>query len=271
MGGKGMKKIRYYLRIYFRVASQYLKERMQYRADFVCDVIGMIVTNLFGIATFWVVFHNITEVGGFGFDEMLFMYGFALMAMSPQQLLLDNAWVLSNRVVNGDFIKYCFRPINVLFYFMSEQVDVKGFSQFGIGTAILVIAWNRLSIPVNVMNLIMFLVFWTGAVLICMALIILSSTFGFMGGGTNAAVFLAYDLKGYGSYPLTIFSKLLKFIFTFILPIGFVAYYPASYFLGIREGNTVLTYLSPFIGASFFWISCKIWEFFAERYAGTGS
>ena len=271
MGVKGMKKIRYYLRIYFRVASQYLKERMQYRADFFCDVIGMIVTNLFGIATFWVVFHNITEVGGFGFDEMLFMYGFALMAMSPQQLLLDNAWVLSNRVVNGDFIKYCFRPINVLFYFMSERVDVKGISQFGIGTAILVIAWNRLSIPVNMMNLIMFLVFWIGAVLICMALIILSSTFGFMGGGTNAAVFLASDLKGYGSYPLTIFNKLLKFIFTFILPIGFVAYYPASYFLGIREGNTVLTYLSPFIGAAFFWISCKIWEFFAERYAGTGS
>ena len=157
MGDKGMKKIRYYLRIYFRVASQYLKERMQYRADFFCDVIGMIVTNLFGIATFWVVFHNITEVGGFGFDEMLFMYGFALMAM----------------------------------------------------------------------NLIMFLVLWIGAVLICMALI--------------------------------------------ILPIGFVAYYPASYFLGTREGNTILAYLSPFIGAAFFWISCKIWEFFAERYAGTGS
>lgn len=184
------------------MASQYLKERMQYRADFLCDVIGMIVTNIFGISTFWVVFHNITELGGFSFNEMLFMYGFALMAMSPQQLLLDNAWMLSNKVVTGEFIKYCFRPVNMLFYYMSERVDVKGFSQFGIGTVILIMAWRKLEIPLTVMNIIMFMILWIGAVLICMALIVLSSTFGFMGGGTNAAVFLASDLKGYGSYPL---------------------------------------------------------------------
>lgn len=243
-----MKKMKYYLRIYFRVASQYLKERMQFRADFVCDVVGMIITNLCGIATFWVVFQNITEVGGFDFYEMLFMYGFSLMAMSPQQLLLDNAWVLS------------------------ERVDVKGFSQFGIGLVLLVIAWRRLAVPVTILNLLMFVVLWTGAVFICMALIILSSTFGFMGGGTNAAVFLASDLKSYGRYPLTIFNKVLKFLFTFILPIGFIAYYPAGFFFGKQQGTAaILTYLSPVIGVAFFWISCKIWEYFAERYAGTGN
>lgn len=265
-----MKTIRFYLRIYFRLASQYLKERMQFRADFVSDIIGMIVTNLFGISTFWVVFHNITELGGFNFDQMLFMYGFALMAMSPQQLLLDNAWVLSHRVVTGDFIKYCFRPVNMLFYFMSERVDVKGFSQFGIGTVILIMAWRRLQIPITALNMLMFLVLWLGAVLICMALIILSSTFGFMGGATNEAVFLASDLKGYGSYPLTIFNKGLRFVFTFLLPIGFIAYYPANYFLN-RDRSSVLTYLSPVIGAVFFLISCRIWEYFAQKYAGTGS
>lgn len=252
------------------MASQYLKERMQYRADFLCDVIGMIVTNIFGISTFWVVFHNITELGGFSFNEMLFMYGFALMAMSPQQLLLDNAWMLSNKVVTGEFIKYCFRPVNMLFYYMSERVDVKGFSQFGIGTVILIMAWRKLEIPLTVMNIIMFMILWIGAVLICMALIVLSSTFGFMGGGTNAAVFLASDLKGYGSYPLTIFNHVLRFLFTFILPIGFIAYYPASYFWGNKNGG-ILTYLSALIGAVFFWISCRIWEHFAQRYAGTGS
>lgn len=243
-----MKKMKYYLRIYFRVASQYLKERMQFRADFVCDVVGMIITNLCGIATFWVVFQNITEVGGFDFYEMLFMYGFSLMAMSPQQLLLDNAWVLS------------------------ERVDVKGFSQFGIGLVLLVIAWRRLAVPATVLNLLMFVVLWTGAVFICMALIILSSTFGFMGVGTNAAVFLASDLKSYGRYPLTIFNKVLKFLFTFILPIGFIAYYPAGFFFGKQQGTAaILTYLSPVIGVAFFWVSCKIWEYFAERYAGTGN
>lgn len=271
MGAENMRTIRYYLKIYGRVASQYLKGRMQFRADFMCDIVGMIFVNLFGIATFWVVFQNITELGGWNFNEMLFLYGFALMAMSPQQTLLDHAWVLCESVVTGDFIKYCFRPVNVLFYYMSETVDVKGFSQFILGLVILIVSWKRLMIAVSVLNILMFLVFWIGAVLICMALIILSSTFGFMGGGTNAAVFLASDLKGYGQYPLTIFNKVFKIIFTFVIPIGFIAYYPASYFLGNEGGSQVLTYLSPIIGLVFFLLSCRIWEHFAERYAGTGS
>ena len=271
MGVEDMRTIRYYLKIYGRVASQYLKGRMQFRADFMCDMVGMIFVNLFGIATFWVVFQNITELGGWNFNEMLFLYGFALMAMSPQQTLLDHAWVLCESVVTGDFIKYCFRPVNVLFYYMSETVDVKGFSQYILGLVILIVSWKRLMIAVSVLNILMFLVFGVGAVLICMALIILSSTFGFMGGGTNAAVFLASDLKGYGQYPLTIFNKVFKIIFTFVIPIGFIAYYPASYFLGNEGGSEVLTYLSPLIGLLFFLLSCKIWEHFAERYAGTGS
>lgn len=266
-----MKTISYYLKIYGRVASQYLKGRMQFRADFICDIAGMIIVNLFGIATFWVVFLNIKELGGWSFNEMLFLYGFSLMAMSPQQILLDHAWGLSMYVVTGEFIRYCFRPVNVLFYYMSEMVDVKGFSQFILGLVILVFAWKRLLIPVTVFNILILVVFWIGSALICMALIILSSTFGFLGGGTNAAVYLASDLKGYGRYPLKIFGKGLRLLFTFVIPIGFIAYYPAGYFLGDKLENPVLTYLSPVIGLLFFLISCKIWECFAERYAGTGS
>ena len=154
---------------------------------------------------------------------------------------------------------------------MSEMVDVKGFSQFGIGSVLLIIAWKKLGIELTAGNIIMFLILWIGAVFICMSLIILSSTFGFMGGGTNAAVFLAADLKDYSRYPLSIFGKGLKFLFTFILPIGFIAYYPAGFFLGKQGNEVVLSYISPIIGVLFFGVSCKIWEFFAERYAGTGS
>jgi len=266
-----MKILKYYTRIYFMIASQYLKERMQYRADFVCDIVGMVFANIFGIASFWVIFTNINELAGWNFQEILFIYGFSLIAMSPQQLLLDNAWTMFHKVVSGEFIKYCFRPINILFYFMSETVDVKGFSQFVLGLVILIISWGKLAIPVTLLNLVMFLFLMFGASLICMGLIILSSTFGFMGGGTNAAIFLASNLKGYAKYPLTIFNKFLQGIFTFLIPIGFIAYYPASYFLGNKGGYPVLTYLSPVIGLAFFLISCKIWIHFADRYAGTGS
>lgn len=266
-----MKKARYYIRIYGMIISQYLKERMTYRADFVCEMLGMITENLLGIVTFWVIFRNVDQIAGWSFEKLVFLYGFSLIAMSPQQLFLDNAWRVSHQVVTGNFIKYCFRPVNILFYYMSEMLDVKGFSQFGIGVAVLVWAWIKLAIPLTFFNIFMLVFQWIGASLICMALIILSSACGFMGGGTNAAVYLASDLKSYGKYPLTIFNKVLKVIFTVIVPIGFIAYYPASFFLSETAEISVLSYFSPLIGLAAFLLSSKVWIYFANHYSGTGS
>ncbi len=270
-GKNTLKKIRYYTRIYFMLAAQYLKQRMQFRADFVMEIFGMLIVNLVEFLTFWVVFHSITELGGWNFYEMLFLYGFSLMAMSPQQLLLDNGWSLSHKVVTGDFLKYCFRPMNLLFYFMSETVDVKGFSQWFLGIVMFVYSWNKLGIPVTFVNILLLLVFMSGAVLICMGLLIFSCAFGFMGGATNAAMVLASDLKGYSRYPLTVFHKAIRIIFTVVIPVGFVAYYPASFFVKAKENIPVIVYFSPVIGMIFFLLTCKFWLYHARKYAGTGS
>ena len=266
-----MRTIRYYLKIYGMLASQYLKERMQFRLDFLCEVIGMFFCNVFELLTCWVVFQNITALGGWNFDEMVFLYGFALLARFPQQLLLDNAWTLSNKVVNGTFLKYCFRPVNILFYFMSETVDVKGFTQLLLGAIFMVYSWRKLKIPVTPANLLLLLFFLVGAALICMAMIILSSSFGFLGGGTNSVMFLASTLKDYSKYPLTIFQKGLRLAFTFVIPVGFIAYYPASFFLTDKGIHPMFVYLSPLIGLLFFLISSRVWICLANRYAGTGS
>ena len=253
------------------LAAQYLKQRMQFRADFFFEIFGIMIVKLVELLAFWVIFHSITELGGWNFYEMLFLYGFSLLAMSPQQLLLDNGWSLSHKVVTGEFLKYCFRPVNLLFYFMSETVDVKGFSQCLLGLVFLVYSWVNLGIPVTFYNIVLLLVFMLGAVFICMGLLIFSCAFGFMGGATNAAMMLASDLKEYSRYPLTIFNTSLRVIFTIIIPIGFVAYYPASFFVKAEETIPFFVYFSPVIGFLFFWLTCKFWLYHARRYAGTGT
>ena len=266
-----MKTMTFYLKIYWKLATQYLKERMQFRADFFMELIGMIFVNLISLVTIGIIFMTISEMGGWDFDHMLFLYGFTLMAMSPQQLLLDNGWTLYRHVVTGDFIKYCFRPVNILFYFMAETVDIKGFSQFAVGLIVIIISWTRLKVPVTLFNIAAFIIFMVGAAFICMGLIILTCTFGFMGGGTNAAMMLASDLKSYARFPVKIFGRVLQFIFTWIVPIGFIAYYPSCFLLKDEGGIPLVAYFSPIIGFLFFIISSKIWIHYANRYAGTGN
>ena len=106
----------FYFNIYRKILAQDLKSKMSYRADFIISTIGMIFTNISGFISFWIIFKNFPSIKGWGYYEMLFLYGFSLIALTPVQCFFDNNWNLRNHVYSGDFIKYCFRPINIFFY-----------------------------------------------------------------------------------------------------------------------------------------------------------
>lgn len=59
-------------------------------------------------------------------------------------------------------------------------------------------------------------------------------------------------------------------IFTFVMPIAFIAYYPSLVILR-PDAVPLLSWLSPFIGIVFFLISYRIWMLGAMKYSGTGS
>src|SRR5512138_2514201 len=148
-----MRTLKRYARIYFLIETQYIKARLQYRADFVISSIGMLITSITTIFVFWVLFASIPDLAGWSFDELLFIYAFYLLAIVPLQILFDDIWQLRFHVMEGTFIKYYFRPLNMMFYYMSEMFDVKGLSQLALGLVTLILASNRLQLVWDVPKL----------------------------------------------------------------------------------------------------------------------
>ncbi len=151
----------FYLRIYGKILAQDIKSKMSYRADFIISTIGMIFTNIAGFISFWILFRSFPSVGGWGYHEMLFLYGFSLVALTPVQCLFDNNWSLRMYVYSGDFVKYCFRPINLFFYYQSEVFDIKGLGQLAFGIGTLAYSWYRLDLgftPLMLLKVILFLI-----------------------------------------------------------------------------------------------------------------
>src|SRR5512134_1701833 len=116
----------HYARLYVLIVSQYVKSRMQYRADFVISSIGMFFTSLVTLFVFAVLFRSVPHLAGWRFEEIVFIYAFYSLAVVPLQIFFDNIWQLRYHVVEGSFIKYYLRPLNIMFYYMSEIFDVKG-------------------------------------------------------------------------------------------------------------------------------------------------
>ncbi|MCL2754665.1 MAG: ABC-2 family transporter protein, partial [Oscillospiraceae bacterium] len=136
----------WHIQIYFKIIAQDIKTKMHYRADFIISNFAQIFHHISGFITFWLIFQNFPSVDGWSYYEMMFFYGFSLIAFTPTQCLLDNNWSLAHNVRSGDFIKYCIRPINTFFYYMSEVFDLKGLGQLAAGIVVLIYGWQGLGL-----------------------------------------------------------------------------------------------------------------------------
>ena len=69
---------------------------------------------------------------------------------------------------------------------------------------------------------------------------------------------------------MTIFTGAFRFFFTFVIPIGFVAFYPSQMFLSPGTAPTFV-YLAPLVGVILFGLMYWVWTRGVNSYSGTGS
>jgi ABC-2 type transport system permease protein len=265
-----MRTLRYYTKLYFSIVSQYVKARMQYRADFIISSVGMVFVSIATVLTFRVLFNSIPSLVGWSFDEIVFIYGFFMLAISPLQLFFDHIWWLRYEIQDGSFIKYYFRPINMMFYFMSEMVDLKGIVQVFLGAAALVYASIQLGLEWTLLRLLLLFIMLFSSSLVAISIMTIAACTCFWTTNSYSVIALALKIRDFAQYPMTVFDGIFRLLFTYLIPIGFVAFYPAQLFL--RPGDvSPLVYASPLMGLGFFGLAYLIWHKGVNSYSGTGS
>lgn len=260
----------FYPRIYKMVITQDIKSKMHYRSDFFISMVGMLAVNFAGFISFWLIFHSFSTINGWNYYEMLFLYAFSLLALTPVQLFFDNNWGLRMYVYSGDFVKYCFRPLNLFFYFISEIIDLKGFGQLIFGICMLIYAWQHLDLAVTFPVIIGLLLALFSASLIMIAMMTAAAASCFWIINSGIVMVFLNRFKDYAKFPMSIFNTGFRFVFTFVIPIAYIAYYPSLFFLRPDEVG-VLSYITPIVSILFFYGSYKLWMRGALKYSGTGS
>jgi ABC-2 type transport system permease protein len=230
----------------------------------------MFFSSLATLGVFWVLFDTIPNLAGWSLMEMIFIYAFYMVAISPMQILFDNTWQLRFHVQEGTFLKYYFRPLNMMFYYMSEMFDLKGLTQLLAGIILLVYASNQLGIAWTAGKIALLLVSLFSAALVLIAITILAGCACFWVIDSYPVLGLAWKLREFAPYPMNIFDGIFRIAFTFILPIGFIAFYPSQFFLRPQE-VTPLVYFSPLIGLGLFALAYRVWTLGVNSYSGTGS
>lgn len=265
-----MRTLKHYARLYFLIESQYIKARMQYRADFIISSIGMLAASIATLLVFRVLFDTIPDLAGWTFDELVFIFAFYSLAVAPLQIFFDHVWQLRYHVIEGSFIKYYFRPLNIMFYYMSEMVDIKGFSQLALGIATLIYSSLRLGLVWSIPRLLLLLLMLLSASLVIISILVMAASSAFWIRNSYPLLALAQKVREFAQYPTSVFDGFFRFLFTYLIPIGFVAFYPAQLLLR-PENASPLVYASPFMGIGFFTLAYIVWVRGVNEYTGTGS
>ncbi|HEL0006090.1 TPA: ABC transporter permease [Streptococcus equi subsp. zooepidemicus] len=257
------------VRMHMIFIRQYLKQIMEYKADFVIGVFGVFLSQGLNLLFLTVLFQHIPALEGWSFSQIAFIYGFSLVPKGLDHLLFDNLWALGQRLVRkGEFDKYLIRPISPLFHVMVETFQVDALGELLV--ALILLAATASSIDWTATKLFLFIVTIPFAALIYTSLKIATASISFWTKQSGAVTYIFYMFNDFAKYPVSIYNSLLRWLISFVVPFAFTAYYPAAYFL---RGEHVVFHISGVIVMSLVGlaIALRLWKMGLEAYESAGS
>ena len=92
-----------YIKLYVRFLEQYIKSLMEYRVDFILGLVGFILVQFTGVIFITLIFNAIPNLQGWGFYEILFIYGFAQIPRGIDHVFTEDVykrqWCSSTRLL----------------------------------------------------------------------------------------------------------------------------------------------------------------------------
>jgi ABC-2 type transport system permease protein len=261
-------------RITLALLAANVRAQLQYRADFLVWVAVGMAFQLTGFFFLWALLTRFDSVGGWTLEEIAFLYGLRLLAHALTVFSLGGLQIIEWLVREGWFDQYLVRPLppmlSVLTWWRPSSLgDLAG------GVALLAVATRVAPIDLSPLAAAYLVLAILGAVLIegGIRLGIAALSFRFV-RVFGVLWFVDSLFNNFGNLPLRIFGGVVEFVLTFIIPVAFVAYLPASVLLGRTAELSVrpeVAYLAPAAGLIVLALGYLVWRHELPRYQSTGT
>lgn len=265
-----------YFQLYFRFIIVYLRSRMEYRFSFFMDVFVQIITYLINFLGIWIMLNHFKSIQGWSLYEVLFIYNLNLISYGISGLFIWSPMrQLEGMVQSGEFDGILTKPINSFLHIIFKQFNHAFIGHIVLGGIVFYICNEKLNIDWTVFKLAMFILVIIGATLIQSSIMIISGCISFWIVKSTAIVdTMIYGFRSFINYPISIYHTSIQIFLTFILPYGFINFYPSLILLNKGEQSLFYDYFqygTPVLGIVLFILSLFVWSFSVNKYQSAGS
>lgn len=237
-----MKKIIKELAHYIDVTCHVIKMAVMTVIEYPSNILGWLISNplqfILGFATIKFVVSSFGEINGWTYGQLAFLYGLSVMSHALSMIFFVQGWFMGYFVIEGEFDRYLTRPLGVLYQFFFTNINIIGVTDLIPGICVFVYGCVKSNFHLTLVNVFLIIVMLIGATLIRGGIYILLGTTSFH---TRSAVdFGQYTQEIFDKttmYPISMYPESMQFILTFIIPIGWVSFYPVSGILGIASSR----------------------------------
>lgn len=273
-----LKAIKHYLEVLRYSAVIALKCQMEYLSYTLCWLLMIPIQIFSGIYVLKVIMDRIGSLNGWTFGQVAFLYGLGVFSHGLQDLFFIQTRHIEYSVLRGEFDRFLVRPLGVFFQFCIGTVNLVGIYDLIPGVIIFAYGCAQVNFRWNLQNILMLVMVVIGGTLIQASIYTLTGSIAFW--TKKSSVFVGVNLQLFDKttqWPMAIYPKWFIRIFSFLIPMGFVSFYPACGLLKISSGVSFplpleLPLWTPVVGLVWFLLARRFFYLGLEKkYESAGS
>src|SRR6188768_2361812 len=172
--------MRRHFQLFGAYLAQFVKSRLSYRADFVIDIVAVLIALSVHLVFLGVVYSKVQSLQGWTFQQLLFIYGFSLIPLGIFNVFSTNLWEFSDGyLIEGRFDRVLLRPMNPLFQILFESLNLASLGEVVIGCLIVAGTGAALGITPVLLDLLLFPILILSAAAIYLGVFLLMTSLSF--------------------------------------------------------------------------------------------
>ena len=261
--------------LYLRYLAISIRSQMQHRASFVMLSIGHFLSNGIEFLAIWALFSRFGSLKGWSLAEVSLFYGIINIAFALAEGITRGFDTFADMVRTGGFDRVLLRPRSTALQIAGRECQLLRIGRLLQGSIVLVWAASSLGVAWTIPRLLLTIGAILGGACLFSGLFVLQATLCFWTTESLEIVnTMTYGGVNSAQYPLTIYRAWFRRLFTFVVPLASVTYFPALAVLGRTDplgSSRLFQSMAPAIGVVFMIVCLQIWRIGVLHYHSTGS
>ena len=258
------------MKLIFKYLATHLKVDLEYRASFILTTIAqglMMIVELFTINS---LFNKFGLLDTYNIYELLLGFSIVWLGFSLSEMIFRGFDHFSDLIIHGNFDILLIRPRNLYLQIFGSNICYEKISRVLVSFGLFIYSSTKIIKTFSFLKILTLFMIVFGCVTIFASIFIIGASFCFVTiQGLEVVNIFTDGSRQLNQYPMGIYKKIVRILFTFVIPLTIVNYYPIKYLTGSTT-NIIYVFL-PLLSIIFLMFSILIFNLGVKKYSSTGS